>query len=89
VGEHVFGASFLDEYLFAFGQRLFEHDQDDVVANRGACFGWSAAGVFAKQPHDRVGQRYVHRAFRAALLVGLGRHCDLVLAFPWIGSRAG
>lgn len=52
--QNLFAAAFLDQDTLALGQRLFQHDQDDVVADRGPCLPGPAAGVVAKKPDDRV-----------------------------------
>lgn len=61
------GAAFFDQRSLALGQCLFEHDQDDIVSDRGPRFRWAPSGLVADQAHDCVGHGHRQRGAGGAL----------------------
>ena len=53
--EYLFATARLDEDLLALNQGPLEHDDDDIVADRGSRLGRAAAGVLAQETGERVG----------------------------------
>jgi hypothetical protein len=47
-----FGVPVADEISFCLQERVGQHDDHEVVRDRGACSGWSSTRVLAHQPND-------------------------------------
>ena len=75
--EHGRGLAGLGEAPLANRERVLEHDEDTVLAERGLCLGRTAASGAGERPHDRVRDRRRELALGRSALGGHRRALDM------------